>query len=111
MKFVIFVVITENKLSRLQNKSCWRIAMAKVIDRGSYPPDHPIYSGGYEIFSRHGSSPSLKSTAKSTAGETPDISSSADETSGPTFSEVEKAVQKVQELHHGTDDPSKGHAK
>jgi hypothetical protein len=50
--------------------------MAKLIDRGSAGPDHPIYSGGLEIFSRQGSKPSAptpltsakNTTAKSAVG-------------------------------------------
>ena len=54
--------------------------MAKVTHHGSASQDDPIYSGGYEIFSRQGSNPSLKSTAKSTAEETQDESSSVKRT-------------------------------
>lgn len=44
--------------------------MAKVIDLGSAPPDHPIYSGGPEMFSPRAFRPSSTSSAPATAGET-----------------------------------------
>lgn len=40
--------------------------MAKVIDLGSAKRDDPIYSGGYEIFSRQGSKPSSPTSSKTT---------------------------------------------
>ncbi len=44
--------------------------MGKVTVIGSLPPDHPIYSGGPEVFSRRAFSQSSTSSAPSTDGET-----------------------------------------
>jgi hypothetical protein len=51
--------------------------MGKLTIIGSLPPDHPIYSGGPEIFSRPESNKSSTTTANATAGETQDKSASA----------------------------------
>jgi hypothetical protein len=45
--------------------------MAKIINRGSLPPNHPIYSGGAEVFSPRAFRPSSTSSAPATAGATP----------------------------------------
>ena len=44
--------------------------MGKVKSIGSLPPDHPIFSGGVEIFSRPASKQSPKSKAQSTTSDT-----------------------------------------
>jgi len=45
--------------------------MAKIIKLGSLPPDHPIYTGGPEMFSPLVFRPSSMNSAPTTAGETP----------------------------------------
>jgi len=52
--------------------------MAKLIKLGLLPPDHPIYTGGPEIFTPRLFRPSQRS-ARATAGETPPSPSSAPE--------------------------------
>ena len=53
--------------------------MAKIIRRGSAPPDHPIYSTGPEMFSPRAFSPSSKSAAPAADGVTQAKSASATE--------------------------------
>ena len=53
--------------------------MAKIIDEGLAPPDHPIYSGGWEMFSPRAFRPSSTSSVPATDGATPAASSSATE--------------------------------
>jgi len=45
--------------------------MGRILNRGSLPPDDKIFSGGVEMFSRLGSSPSSKTSPGSTRGQTP----------------------------------------
>ena len=66
--------------------------MAKVIDKGLAPPDHPIYSGGPEVFSPRAFRPSSTSSVPATAGETPAESSSA---TGPDL--MQPAVDAIED--------------
>jgi hypothetical protein len=45
--------------------------MGKLTLKGFVPKDDPMFSGGFEIFSRPESKPSSTNTAKSTTGESP----------------------------------------
>ena len=69
--------------------------MAKGTHRGSAGPDHPIYSGGLEMFSHPGSTPSSAPSARSTFWVTPEKSSSASEYSDPS------GVTRAEELEDG----------
>lgn len=52
--------------------------MAKVIDKGQAPKDHPMFSGGPQLFSPQRFKPQSAPTPPTTDGETQEASASID---------------------------------
>jgi hypothetical protein len=77
--------------------------MGKATYKGLVPRDDPMFSTGPEVFSRLGSSESLKSSQKSTSGETTVESSSATDLPETEAEGKELGARRIARYKHQTE--------